>query len=403
MKKIHTTLFGLFIGITLNAQQTINIADSNNLFAFKLYHEVKKNSKENLFFSPFSISTALAMTYAGAKKETGKQMRNTLHFSLEQNTFHTAYKTYLEKIESDTGKDLIIGIANSLWIANSFELLKSFSETVTTDYKTDAYNVAFTPPAAIEDTRHQINYWVEQKTNNKIKDLIQPLMLDPFTRLVLVNAIYFNGKWKYWFPKDSTRKAAFYKSDGNTPNADMMRKTTQYKYYEDDFLQSIEIPYTGDKVSLVVFLPKDRGGIDDIESKLDYSYYSKIVACFSRIRTQKVILSFPKFKTTLSFELGKALSNMGMPVAFNQHLADFTGMSKDSLYISKVIHKAFIDVSEEGTEAAAATAVVMKMSMSVAPRPIPVFNANHPFIFVIRDEATGAILFMGKIMDPTKD
>jgi serpin B len=374
----------------LSAQSSSTIADSNNKFAFKLYDEVKKDTKENLFFSPFSISTALAMTYGGARGETEKQMSRTLHFSLDQASFHQEYKSYLENIESDTGKGMILGIANSLWISNKFKLLNNFKEITTNDYKSEARNVSFS-----DETRKEINQWVEQKTNDKIKDLIAPGVINSATRLVLVNAIYFNGKWNEKFSKDSTKNQDFYLNPA-TVKIDFMHNTAHYKYYEDSAMQAIELSYTGKKTSMIVFLKKDYR--TNKEYNLDYSYYSKIVSSMS---PERVKLALPKFKTTVSFELSKTLSSMGMPDAFGA--ADFKGISNENLSISNVIHKAFIDVSEEGTEAAAATAIVMRAN-ALGPRPKSfAFIANHPFMFVIRDNATGAILFMGEITNPSKE
>jgi serpin B len=394
MKALFIFLIAVVLSCNINAQQAYSIADSNNLFAFKLYNEVKKDKRENLFFSPFSISTALAMTYAGARNETEKQMASTLHFNSDQDAFHRDYKTFLEKIGSDTGKDLIMGIANSLWIANSFKLLAPFQNILTTDYNSEAKNVDFSKS---EQIRQEINAWVEGKTNDKIQDLIKPHMLSASTKLVLVNAIYFKGKWKFPFSKDSTKTDDFYKSDTSSIKTKFMHNTAHYTYYEDTSLQAIEIPYSGGRVSMVVILPKERDGINTLENQLNYLYYSKIISSFG---PKKVIVALPKFKTTASFQLEGVLANMGMPDAFSN--ANFSGISHESLYISHVIHKAFIDVNEEGTEAAAATAVVMRQ-MAMRPMPVPVFNANHPFIFVIRDTMTGGILFMGKIMDPTKE
>lgn len=395
MKKIIAPVFSLLIGITLNAQQVINIADSNNLFAFKLYDKVKKEKKENLFFSPFSISTALAMTYAGARNETEKQMCHTLHFSLDQTRFNQEYKTYLEKLESDTGKDLKIENANAIWVAKSFPLLNTFSEIAYQDYHAVSQNIDFSNP---EQIRNQMNSWVERKTNDKIKDLIQPGILTPHTRVVLVNAIYFKGKWNIPFSKDSTRSDNFYRNNSGRIKTDFMHNIAHYRYYDDTLLQAVELPYAGGKTSMMIFLPKSRNGINAMENRLNYYYYSKIV---SSLYSQRVQVALPKFKTTVLFELSKVLSNMGMPVAFSGN-TDFSGISDEYIYINSIIHKAFIDVNEEGTEAAAATAIVMKMTV-MRPMPIRSFNANHPFIFIIRDNETGSILFMGKIMDPTKE
>jgi serpin B len=322
-------------------------------------------------------------------------MASTLHFNANQDAFNRNYKTYLEKIESDTGKDLTMVIANSLWVANTLKLLSPFKETVTSNYNSEAKNVDF---SKTEETRTEINSWVEQKTHDKIQDLIQPHIISAATRLVLVNAIYFKGRWKVPFPKDSTKTDDFYKSGISTVHAKFMHNTSHFRYYEDTTIQAIEIPYIGGRISMVILLPKKINGINQMENKLDYFYYSKII---SSMHSPKAIVSLPKFKTTTEFELGGTLSAMGMPAAFSSS-ADFSGISNEGLHINNVIHKAFIDVNEEGSEAAAATTVVMPFSIA-QPMPIAVFNANHPFIFIIRNTMTGSILFMGKIIDPTKE
>jgi serpin B len=214
----------------------------------------------------------------------------------------------------------------------------------------------------------------------------------------LVNAIYFKGKWKSPFSKDSTKSENFHTSASNIIKAKFMHNTGHYRYYEDATLQAVEIPYMGGRTAMVILLPKEKDGISQMENKLGHLYYSKII---SSMNSPKVIVAFPKFKTTTAFELGGTLSAMGMPDAFSSS-ADFSGISNEGLHISNVIHKAFIDVNEEGTEAAAATAVIMPFSIA-QPMATAIFNANHPFIFVIRDTMTGGILFMGKITDPTKE
>lgn len=397
MKISLVSLVALFICINTNAQQASPIADSNNIFALNLYNHLRQDSsKKNLFFSPFSISTTLAMTYAGARGQTEKQMCSTLHFSLNQDQFHREYKAYISGIDSDAGRNIQLGIANSLWIANALSILTPFAEIVKDDYNSESKNVDF--GGHTEKVRREINTWVEIKTNDKIKNLIQPRIIGTDTKLVLVNAIYFKGKWAKPFSKDSTKFGDFHENSIDSNRAEFMHNTAHYKYYGDTLLQAIEIPYASDKMSMIVLLPKDINGMANLENELGYSYYSKIV---SSLHSQKVIVTIPKFKTTVAFELSKTLSDMGMPDAFAD--ADFSGISNENLSISNVIHKAFIDVNEEGTEAAAATAIVMTFSVEMPPKLIPVFNASHPFIFIIKDNTTGSILFMGKIADPTKE
>jgi|SRR6185312_4012176 len=396
MRYLFSVLASTIFCFNVAGQNVQTIADSNNLFALNLYSQLCKEKQGNLFLSPFSISTALAMTYAGARNETEKQMRDVLHFNLVQDSFHTQYKSYLDKIASDTGKNVTIEIANSIWIANGCKIYKHFSEVVRNDYNSESKNVYFAQHT--EEVRQEINSWVEHKTHDKIQDLIAKGMIEPSTRLVLVNAIYFNGKWDMPFSKDSTRLDTFFGESVAIPKPCFMNKTGHYKYYEDTLLQAIELPYAGGRTSMIVFLPQRARNIKEVENNLDSKYYSRIVTTLS---PEKVKLELPKFKTTTEFELSHVLSAMGMPDAFGA--ADFSGITKEKLSISAVIHKAFIDVNEQGTEAAAATGIIMKLT---AVRPSPKaysFIANHPFIFIIKDNATGSILFMGKIADLPKE
>lgn len=390
-------LFSVFC-LDTTAQHVQSIADSNNSFAFKLYSEINKGKKGNLFFSPFSISTALAMTYAGSRNETEKQMSQTLHFNRDQQVFQAQYKSYLDTIEADTGKGLIMGIANSIWVANTCKILSPFSEAVKDDYNSESRNTDFAGQS--EQSRQEINSWVEDKTHNKIKDLIAKGLIDGTTRLVLVNAIYFKGKWQSPFKQNNTHKSIFNITDSVGDSAEFMNKIWRYKYYKDSIIQAIEIPYMGGNISMLIILPNEISGIKKIEKKLDDTYYLKIL---NNKLYENTTLSLPKFKITLGSILNTPLSDMGMPVAFSSD-ADFSGIANEGLKIGFVVHKAFINVSEEGTEAAAATGVGMMLMSAAPPRTPPVsFIANHPFIFIIKDNATGSILFMGKITNPTKE
>lgn len=399
MKTLVISLVAVVLCIQMNAQQTSSIADSNNLFAFNLYSQLSKQEPGNLFFSPFSISTALAMTYAGARNETEKQMRDVLHFNVEQKGFHADYRNYLDAIEADTGKDLVLEIANSIWVENSCKIRPSFSEIVKDEYNSVSKNVDFARHT--EETRQEINSWVENKTHDKIKKLLAKGMVKSSTKLVLVNTIYFKAKWESPFNAAATRKAIFHQSDSVNDSASFMNKAGYYKYYRDSILQALEIPYYNGKISMLILLPNKVNGISKVENAWDETYYSKIIRSLSD--TSDIRLSVPKFKITLESILNIPLSEMGMPIAFSGN-ADFSGIASGRLSIGVVIHKAFIDVNEQGTEAAAATAVGIMLTSTGPPRtpPIP-FIANHPFIFLIKDNATGSILFMGKITDPAKE
>lgn len=402
MKKIALFL-SLFLTtyplLLIHAQENKKLVENNNAFAFDLYSQLKTNNTKNLFFSPFSISAALAMTYAGARTETERQMSKVLHFNLDQKNFHADFHKLLGGIEGDTANGLQLYLANSLWAQEKYNFSPAFFDLVKSNYHSELHKVNF---AYTEKVRQEINTWVEQKTNSKIKDLIKTNVLDGGTTLVLVNAIYFNGKWAMEFDKKLTKEDTFHISRKEKVQTMFMHKRGDYSYYEDKEIKAIEIPYNDSIASMLVILPNEMKNLKTVEASLNSSYYEKISGSLQ----QKIVqLSLPKFKTTAEFELSGVLTGMGMPLAFSPK-ADFSGMRADSLknlYIKNVIHKAFVDVSEEGTEAAAATAVVMGKAMVVSPSLIKTFKADHPFIFIIKDNATGSILFMGEIKNPNKE
>lgn len=247
-----------------------------------------------------------------------------------------------------------------------------------------------------EPTRQTINQWIEEKTKDKIKELIKPGRLTTLTRLVLTNAIYFKGRWMSQFKKESTRPESFELISGDKAEVPMMNQAKEFNYSENETLQILEMPYEGDKLSMVVLLPKEKKGIKGLENLLNAENLKNWI---STLRQQEVIVWLPRFKMTSEFIMNEALKSLGMVDAFDMKLADFSGMTPDPvLYISEVIHKAFVDVNEEGTEAAAATAVITREA--AMPEPKPVFRANRPFIFIIRDKSSDSILFIGRVMDP---
>ena len=259
-------------------------------------------------------------------------------------------------------------------------------------------NIDFKDNTEREATRNEINTWVEKNTNNKIRNILSQGDLNALTRLVLVNAIYFYGDWGTPFKKELTKTKDFTLIDGTKDTVPFMNQHGVYNYYEDSKIRAIEITYKDNKASMVILLPNTSDGISELGKSSDYKYYQEII---EGLQSTDVHLSLPKFKMDLQLELRSTLSQMGMPLAFSPDGADFSGMtgSRD-LYISKVIHQAFVNVDEKGTEAAAATAVVMEMTAIRNPAEPKIFNANHPFIFLIKDNTTGSILFMGKIMKP---
>ena len=372
-----------------------DIVAGNNAFAIELYQKLK-SAQDNLFFSPFSISTAMAMTYAGACANTEKQMSAAMHFDLDQKKFHAEFgeiQSHLNKYEKKG--DVKLEVANSLWLQKEYTFLPAFLEE-TKKYDPGLNYVNFI--SETEKTRIAINTWVEKKTNDKIKDLISPGTLDAMTRLVLANAIYFKGKWASPFDSSATKNMPFYGPSSGGVNVPMMRKSDhELGYMENRDIQCLEMPYAGNDLSMFVILPKKRNGLNELEKIFTEANLAAWSKC---IHKEKVVVFFPRFKSLKSFLLTQELSSMGMHDAFSR-AADFSGMTgtKD-LSISDVIHKAFIEINEEGTEAAAATAVVMKLLSAREESLPPTFRADHPFIFLIRDNQSGAILFMGRIMDP---
>jgi serine protease inhibitor len=371
------------------------VVEGNNAFAFALYGQLR-NRNGNLFFSPESISTALAMAYAGARGDTASEMAKTLHFTLPQQHLNPAMGALLSDLNAaHDGYQLTV--ANALWAQQGYTFLDNFLQLLKTDYGAGLNQVDF--KGATEAARLTINRWVEQKTQDKIKDLLLPGTLAPSTRLVLTNAIYFKGDWQTQFDKAQTRDEAFYPSQAQTKQVAFMHREGSFSYFDGGTFQVLEIPYKSKELSLIVLLPKDHSGLPALEQLLTASNTQQWLS--QLVQRDKVIVALPKFKSTQQFELGATLGAMGMAQAFSGS-ADFSGMTgKRDVAISEVIHKAYIDVNEEGTEAAAATAVGFRaLAMRGPVEQPPVFRADHPFIFLIRDNRSSSILFMGRMADP---
>ena len=397
MKPYHFSILACLIPIILNASNPQGVVEGNNMFAFKLFHQVQGGTTGNQFYSPFSISTALAMVYAGARNETALQMSQTLNFPLND-IFHSDYKHLLDKLHDGTEGKIKLNIANGLWAQKDFKFLDGYFDIVKSNYASELKNVDFTNNTEREATRNEINKWVEKNTNNKIRNILSQGDLNALTRLVLVNAIYFYGDWTTPFKVELTKTKDFTLIDGTKDTVPFMNQAGRYNYYEDSKIRAIEIPYKDTKASMVILLPNTLDGISELGKSLDYKYYQGII---ESLQFTHVSLSLPKFKMDFKLELGNTLSQMGMPLAFSQTGADFSGMTGSrNLFISEVIHQAFVNVDEKGTEAAAATVVTMELMMAPKHVEPKIFNANHPFVFLIKDNTTGSILFMGTIMKP---
>lgn len=369
-------------------------AIASNRFALDMYRELERDG--NLFFSPWSLNTALAMTYEGARGKTADEMRSVLHLSGDESARRQSFSSLDQRINGNES-GYVLSTANALWVDNNFSLLDGYRDLVDRSYHARVTNLDFV--GASDESRKIINTWVEQKTSQKIKDLIPPNHIDSSTCLVLTNAIYFKGTWVKEFNKSLTRDENFHVSDGGIVTVPMMRRLGQeaiFNYLETEDMQMLQMPYLGKKLSMMILLPREHD-IASLESSLRVE---NLAQWKEKLELQRVDLYIPKFKIDAKYFLVENLTNLGMPTAFAD--ADFSGMSAGGgLFISAVIHQAHVEVNEEGTEAAASTAVVMSRSIGAGPR-VPVFRADRPFIFMIMDEETGCILFLGRVSDPVK-
>ena len=374
------------------------LIDGNTAFAFDLYQALKEKDG-NLFYSPHSISVALAMTYAGARSDTAEQMADTLEFLLEQERLHPAFNWLDAELasrgEGAQGKDgegFRLNIVNAIWGQKDYSFLTEFLDVLAENYGAGLRILDFMNEA--EKSRLAINDWVSDQTEDRIKDLIPEGAIDALTRLVLTNAIYFNAAWAYPFDEDVTANGAFYLLDGGQVTVPMMRQTESFGYTEGEGYQAVELLYDGDELSMVVLLPAS-GNFEAFEEGLQDQKVSDIIG---DLQPAQVVLTMPKFEFDSEFSLKNTLADMGMPIAFSE-AADFSGMTGTrDLCISEVLHKAFVSVDEAGTEAAAATAVIVGET-SVPAEPVEV-TIDRPFIFLIRDIETGAVLFVGRVLNP---
>lgn len=387
----------VLLTVPLMAAESITPSPEATLAA-NLYQRVGTTSDANVFFSPASIGAALSMTSLGARNETEKQMLAVLGYPpADRAKMHEAWSGQLARMNgNDPKRAYQLAIANRLWGQSGYPFLPAFLNDAKKWYGAPLEELDFA--ANLEGSRVKINGWVEKQTADKIKELIKPGILQPDTRLVLTNAIYFKGSWADPFKKEATRNEAFTLADGKKIDVPMMHRQAMYRYAEDESIQLLELPYAQNELSMIVILPRKADGLAGVEKAID----AKWLAGLSKQRQKRdVDLTLPRFKMTAEFELAKVLREMGMPLAFDPNRADFSGMtSKEGLMISKVIHQAFVDVNEEGTEAAAATAVTMMPMSAMIPQPPVVFKADHPFLFVIRENKSNTILFMGKLVNP---
>ncbi|MBN1944644.1 MAG: serpin family protein [Bradymonadales bacterium] len=372
------------------------LVEGNSRFAVDLYRLLGEEQDGNLFFSPHSISVALAMTYAGAEGQTETEMAETLHFTLEESRLHPAFNALDLELNSrgeqseQDGTEFRLRVVNALWGQIDYGFLAGFLDLLAENYGAGIHLVDFVN--ATEEARQIINDWVAEQTEDRIQDLLGPNAISTLTRLVLTNAIYFKAGWSLVFDEDATSQGTFHCLDGNEVSVPMMHLFEGIGFVEGEGYSAAELLYKGEELSMVLIVP-DAGQFEAFEADLSAELLDEIVG---GLEITPVALGLPKFDFASEFELGDALKALGMPTAFDA-LADFSGMDgTHNLFISRVIHKAFIAVDEHGTEAAAATAVVM--DFGAMPYELQV---DRPFFFLIRDVQTGAILFMGRVVNPT--
>ena len=383
------------------AQETA-IAQSINAFGLELYASLQATpGAGNLLISPTSISAALAMAYAGANGETATQMAQVLHFTGDSGATEKAFGTLLTDLNSATqGSNNTLSIADALWGQQGMQILAPFLETMQSDFSGALRQIDFQSDPA--GATQMINQWVAGQTDGYIKNLIPAGDITQLTRLVLVNAVYFNADWASPFNLNDTHTEEFTLPSGTTTQVSMMNQTAGFGYMDEGGFQVVDIPYAGGRFSMDVILP-DQG---NSTSSLNVGQLpANLTSWLGGLQRQQVDLSLPEFNMNTSFDLASALSNLGMTDAFTPGVANFSGITnplENPLYITHVVHQATINVNETGTVATAATAVIASDAIAVGPPTFngAVFDANHPFLFLIRDDQSGAILFMGQETDP---
>ena len=377
-----------------NDDSTIGKSEQKD-FVFAFYSEItKKDEKSNIFFSPLSISTAFSMAYEGAKENTASEMRQVFGFESDD---AKRQKTISELLSQFNHKDdwYSLQVANALWVKDGYEIKQDYLDAAKTHYSSTVDNVDF----VTDDGINEINRWVKEKTNEKIENILAPGSTDELTRMVITNAVYFKGKWSSEFNTRNTSEKPFWTDKDNSVIVPMMKQPVDiYNYAKTENLQALELNYLGGDISMVVLLPKDKDGIQSLEQSMDKE---KLDAIKEGMTRQPITVEIPKFEFETEYNLKSPLQSLGLHDAFDESNADFHGITDEQVYLDKAAHKAFVNVNEEGTEAAAVTALVMRAE-SGPPEPRHEFVADHPFMFMIQEKETGEILFIGRVMDPTK-
>ena len=372
------------------------LIEANTAFALHLYGKLRA-ADGNLFFSPYSISSALAMAYAGAGGETARQMEQVLHFTKCKTNLHEQFARLAAVWKAaQAEQDIELHIANSLWPQEKHPFLDTFLDLLKQHY--GAVVTALDYARDREGARAAINGWVNENTKQKITEIIGPGMIDCLTRMALVNAIYFKGAWTTPFPASSTQPQRFYLRPDRTVVVPFMNEQDEFSYAENNQLQLLVLPYANNQLHMVLLLPRAKDDLARLEDSLNPT---NLAGWITQARQMEVKVALPKFKMSSTTTLSETLQSLGMKDAFDRMLADFSGMDGKVhwLYLSAVLHRAFIEVNEEGTEAAAVAALFGRWLGRLSVEP-PEFRADHPFLFLIRDSTTGSILFMGRVSEP---
>jgi len=376
-------------------EKSAELIEADNTFGLNLFQEIREESdKENIMISPFSISVALAMTYNGAEGVTKTEMQNTLHLAgLTPEEISASYKMLINALQN-LDRDAVLKITNAIFYKNGFSVKPDFLNLNNEYYDAEVDDLDFSVPSSVET----INNWVADKTNNKIVKIIETL--SPDDRMVLLNAIYFNGIWSTKFDEDGTKPRNFRKPDGSNIEIPMMNKEDALNYSTNSLFQAIELPYGNGNYNMTVLLPQEGNSSQSIIDELSAEDWKSWTNNFEI--KEHVVVTIPRFKFSYEFQLKEVLKKLGMQKAFSPSQANFTGISNnEGLYISSVFHKSFIDVNENGTEAAAVTSVTIGAT-SAGPGTIEKihFTVNKPFVFAITERDTDAILFIGEVQNP---
>ena len=380
----------------LSSQESI-IVESDQNFSLKLFKAISESaSNSNLFISPLSVSTALSMALNGASGQTYTDIQNTIELTgLSEEERNLAYKT-LHELLSGIDEQVIFEIANSMWYANHFNILPEFVNKNQDYFFAEVTALDFTAPSALDI----INGWVNEKTHGKIEKILDFIPANAV--LYIINAIYFKATWLYEFDKDYTKEENFYTKPQTAIKTPMMKTTAELKYFQDNKVEIVDLPYGKGNFSMTVFLPLEGISLDDFIAELDGNQWNKYL---NQLQLHKGTVSFPKLKVEYELLMNDVLQQLGMASSFNPEVADFSRIrSTGGIWISRVIHKTFVEIDEEGTEAAAVTLIEFVETGSGSDPGLDFFmNVNRPFMFVIRENETGAILFMGKIVEPSWD